>query len=177
MPDLEESPVLPPREGESKTGTTTTGDPPKRRGRPPGSKNKPKVDTAQLTTELNDKLSEFISLPISFVSPIAAAVFEERQDRTIRAIVTIAAKNPRFAAALATFLEGSAYFDLIGTIVGMGIGFAVDHGQVEADSFAATIFHIDDIVMRIYPDTVPSENGNGANLARERGLLGDIGNG
>jgi hypothetical protein len=175
MPDLEESPVLPPREGEdSKTGTTNPAEPPKRRGRPPGTKNKPKIDTALLTGELNDKLSEFVALPISFISPIAAEVFNERQERTIKAIVTIAAKNPQFAKALTTFLEGSAYFDLIGTVVGMGIGFAVDHGQIEANSLPASVFHIDEIVLRIYePAEDAEQNGNGSKLAKQRGLMGD----
>ena len=171
MPDLAED-VLPPREGEA---PKPTGEPPKKRGRPPGTKNKPKLPE-NLEGDLRDKLTEFVALPISFVSPIAAKVFEQRQDRTIRAIVVIASKNPQFAKALATFLEGSAYFDLVGTVVGMGIGFAVDHGQVEANSMPAMVFHIDEIVMELYPQDAATETANGnGNLVHDRGLLGEIG--
>ena len=169
MPDLAED-VLPPREGEP---AKPPGEPPKRRGRPPGTKNKPKIPE-NLAKELDEKLIEFLGLPVSFVSPIAAEVLNQRRERTVKAIVTIASKNPQFAKALATFLEGSAYFDLIGTVVGMGIGFAVDHGQIEPTAMPAVVFHIDEIVMEIYPPEKAQQNGNGTPMVPDRGLLGEI---
>ena len=166
-----ESSVLPPPEVTPPDGE----EPKKRRGRPPGSKNKPKTDDLQ--KEVSEKLTEVIGVPVSFVSPIAAAVLEQRKEKTAKAIVALALQYPAFQAALNTFLQGTAIVDIGMTVIGMGIAFAVDHQQIEPNAMPAVIFGIDEIVVELYGVSEDEAQMNGGSqIARDRGLLGDINN-
>lgn len=156
--------VLPPKDSEA--------EPPKRRGRPPGTKNKPKIPFTE--QEIAEKLTETIAVPISFLSPIAGAVLEERNEKTAKALIRLATRYPVFAKYLATALEGTAAFDLILTFVAMGIGLGVDMQQLHYDSLPARAFGIDRIVMELY-GTEENQSENGGNpVAKSRGLMGEV---
>lgn len=145
---------------------------PKRRGRPPGTKNKPKFEG--LEKEITEKLTETVAVPIAFISPVAAAVLEQRKEKTAKALVRLAIKYPAFAKYLQVALEGTSAFDLALTVLAMIIGVSVDVGAMQYDSFPATAFGIDKIVIEIYGQPEESTNGEASGIARDRGLMGDI---
>lgn len=152
--------------------TEVKTEPPKRRGRPPGTKNKPKFDG--LEQEITEKLTSTVALPISALSPVGAAVLMNRSEKTAKAMVRLATKYPTFAKYLQTALEGTAGMEIVITLVGVSFGFMVDMGQMQYDSMPAKMFGIDDIVAEIYPES--QQNGNNGNpyVVKDRGLAGEV---
>lgn len=167
LPPLDEDKPPEPKEG-FLFGAGSSGETPKRRGRPPGSANKKKL--AELEQPLADKIVEYMGYA-SFASPLALAVAEERADRTAKAMIRLAARSPRILKGINTFIEGSDYVVLISFPIAIATAVAVDWNRLQPDSKPARVFNIDKYWKELYgqegtdvpPEAVPIQR---------RGLLG-----
>lgn len=150
----EESSLPPPEPG---PGVTTLGADapaqPKRRGRPPGSKNRTSSTTslAQLEERLRDKLLEEMVVPIAFVSPLAAANVEMRAERTAKAAIRLAAKNPKVKKGIEKIIDGSDVFTVAMFPLSTAVCVMVDWGMMPPLSPPARAVG----VPRLWPEAHP----------------------
>lgn len=154
-------------------------DAPKKRGRPPGSTSRVKLD--ELENQLKEKLLEELCVTVAFVSPLAAANVEMRAERTARAAVRLAQKNPAVRKGIERMLDGSDVFTLAMFPLTTAVCVLVDWGMMPANSAparAAKVPHLWDEVYDIPFDAVSSPvpaDANGFHGEEEgRGLLGKI---
>lgn len=123
---LEES-ALPPPEGGG--GSDDSPSPaPRKRGRPKGSTNSSSLVT--LEKRLTEKLLEEMVVPVAFVSPLAAANIERRAERTAKAAVRLAAKNPKVKKGLEKIIDGSDVFTVAMFPISTAICVMVDWGMM-----------------------------------------------
>lgn len=162
-------------------GYKKDGTPKKRPGRPPGSaggySGGSSRSLSKLEGELPDKLVEYIGLPISFVSPLAAGVIDARSEKTARSLVRLAENSERFRRALETFVTGSSVTDLGITVFAVIVAVRVDMSNQTPDEMGvvARYFDIDEIYMQVYGPV--DESPNGETHLRSMGLMGDVENG
>jgi hypothetical protein len=115
-------------------------------------------------------LVEYIGAPIMLVSPIGAAVWEDRVDRTTDAILLLAARSPRWRKWVERLIAGSAGGDLGITLVGVATGMLVDMERIAPTGKTARYFHIDEIYAELYGPYVEGSN----NPENARGLLAEV---
>lgn len=146
----DESP-LPKPDGAAFAESATASKP---RGRPKGSTNQ--ANLSSLEIRLKEKLHEDIVAPLIIASPLAAQAMLDRTDRTVKAAMNIARKNPKVRKGLEKFIDGSDYLTIAMFPLAIGIGAAVDYGFMGATSVPAKAVGIPDIWERTYPDEVPT---------------------
>ena len=157
---------------EAPYGYKSDGTPRKKPGRPSGGGGGSgkgsggKINKEQLTT----RLVEYFGGPLVFVSPIAAAIWEERAEKTADAIIVLAARSPRWRKWVQRLLTGSAAGDLSITMVGVGTGILVDTGRLEPDGKMARYYNIPQIYTELY-GAYESAQQNGA---EQRGLFAEV---
>lgn len=123
---------LPPPEPGASVQTLETSEPPaRRRGRPPGSKNRSKGESLEsLEGRLKEKLLEEMVVPIAFVSPLAAANIEARAERTAKAAIRLAAKNPKVKKGIEKIIDGSDVFTVAMFPLSTAVCVMVDWGML-----------------------------------------------
>lgn len=151
----------------------------KRRGRPPGSTNKKNLP--ELEKKLTEKLLEELVVPIAFASPLAAANIEMRAERTAKAAVSIAARNPAVRKSIERFLDGSEIFTLVLFPISTAVCFMVDWGTIPANSMPARAVGVPKIMEtmpelygHVFSGEAASTNGHVEDEAvKPRGLFGE----
>lgn len=148
--------------------------PRKRRGRPPGSTNSTtsKAKLAALEEQLRDKLLEDLVLPGAFVSPLVAANIEARAERTAKAVVRIAAKNPSVRKSVERAIEGSDYLTIFMFFGSSAICAMVDWGMMHPQAIPARAAGVPELWNTVY--TEEPEDGENVVEIRRRGLLGEV---
>jgi len=125
------------------------------------------VKLTELESELQDRIREYVAVPLGFMSPLACAVLDQRAERTAKALCRIAATSPRMLKALQRFVAGSAVVDLGGTAVAVVIALSVDLHRIEPTSMPARYARIPELWPMVYPDESMwefSSNGGGVDL-------------
>lgn len=160
---------------EAPYGYKADGTPRKRPGRKPGSGTGTSSNRGleSLRAPLVQRLVEYIGGPIMLVSPIGAAVWEERVDKTADSIMILAARSPRWRKWLERFVAGSAGGDLGITLVGVATGVLVDSGRVEPYGKLQHFYNIDAIYNDLYGEYVAAQS----NEDNARGLYAEVSNG
>lgn len=164
-----ESPAA--RESEVSPGGNTSGGTPKRRGRPPGSTNKTSLDT--LEKRLTEKLLEEIVVPVSFASPLAAANIEARAERTAKAAMRLAAKNPKVRRGIEKIVDGSDVFTVAMFPLTTAVCVMVDWGMMPPTSAPARAVGVPMLWETVYSEE-DMPNGTNGHGTMKRGLLADM---
>lgn len=121
-----------------------------------------KVRMETLEVELQDRIREYVAIPIGMVSPLGCAVLDVRAERTAKALCRIAATSPAMRRALERFVQGSAVVDLAGTMIAVTIAIGVDLHRFEPTSMPAQFAGIPTLWPQVYPDeSMFARNGNG----------------
>jgi hypothetical protein len=169
----EDSPLPPPefvgRETDISPGGEATGT--KRRGRPPGSASKQSLD--KLEEKFRDWLLEELVVPITFVSPLAAANIEARAERTAKAAMRIAAKNPKVRRGIEKAIDGSDYFTLAMFPLTTAVCVMVEMGMMEPSAPPARAAGVPRLWQEIYPEE-PQENQRQNGSRGARGLYAEV---
>jgi hypothetical protein len=149
------------------------GEPAKpRRGRPPGSGGgTSKAKLAALEESVKDKLLEDLVLPGAFISPLVAANIEARAERTAKAVVRIAAKNPSVRKGVERAIEGSDYLTIFMFFGTSAICAMVDWGMMNPNAIPSRAAGVPELWETVYPGEEPEPSGNGV---VPRGLLHDL---
>lgn len=154
-------------------GYKKDGSPAKRRGRAKGSSGTSGASRKSLQSlrePLIQRLVEYIGGPIMLVSPIAAAVWEDRVEQTADSILILAARSPRWKKWVERLIAGSAGGDLGITLVGVATGVLVDTGRLSPDGKVQDFFKIGEIYAELYGAYQGAkENGDNA-----RGLYAEV---
>lgn len=159
---------------EAPYGYKADGTPRKRPGRPPGSGGYTKKSSFSDTEKekLADRFVEYLGPPISFASPLAFAVLEDRADKTATALIQLAKTRPRVAKFIRGMIEGSATVDIALTGVGMLTAIGVDIQRIRPDSMVSHYFKIDDFYVELYGQI--SEDIRNGKVAKH-GMMEEIG--
>jgi hypothetical protein len=174
--DLPEELDPPDNPGEEATeeapyGYKADGSPRKRPGRKPGSGGGGgSKSLASMREPLIQRLVEYIGGPIMLISPIGAAVWEERVEKTADSILILAARSPRWRKWVERLIAGSAGGDLGLTFVGVGTGILVDTERLSPEGRLQHYFGID----RIYEDLYGAYVASQANGDNARGLYAEV---
>ncbi len=172
--------------GPGGSGVKETEDTPRRKpGRPKGSTNRTSLDT--LETKLKEKLLEELIVPVAFFSPLAAANIEARAERTAKAAVRMASKNPAVRKGIERMLDGSDAFTLLMFPLSTAICVAVDMGAMPIDAMPARAVGAPSYASELglehnYYANVqapePTMNGDGETtyspFVGKRGLMGEV---
>lgn len=103
-------------------------------------------------SELADKIVEYLGIPVSGFSPLAAAVIDDRAERTAKALMLLAGNSKRFARGLQLFMTGTAYGELIMFPLAVGFAVMVDMGRISPLAMPVQKFKITEFHMQLYPD-------------------------
>lgn len=169
----DESPLPPP--GGKDVSDSPTGE--KRKpGRPKGSTSRANLDS--LETKLREKLLEELIVPVAFVSPLAAANIEARAERTAKAAVRMASKNPAVRKGIERMLDGSDFFTLAMFPLSTALCVMVDFGMMPIDAMPAKAVgaprYAEELgIEHNYYEGIPTPeptNGNG----QSRGLYSEV---
>lgn len=158
---------------EAPYGYKADGTPRKKPGRPKGSAGVSGGSSRKLESlrePLTQRLVEYFGGPLVMVSPIAAAVWEERAEKTADAILVLAARSVRWRKWVERLIAGSAAGDLGITLVGVGTGMLVDAGRIAPDGKLASFYGIPELYQQFYGEYVAAQNGG----AEERGLYAEV---
>lgn len=135
---------------EAPYGYTPTG---RIRKRPIGSRagTTTRTSTRGLSNDfIADKIVEYISVPVSPFSPLAAAVIDDRATRVADALLVLAGQSPRFAKALKKALSVAAYGEFVMFPLAITTALLVEFGRLAPTAFAAEKFHITEFYIRMY---------------------------
>lgn len=151
-------------------GYKADGTPKKRPGRKAGGS----VSLSKLEPELAEKLVQYIGLPMTVVSPLAAGVIDARAEVTAKSLVRLADTSPRFRRALEAFVKGSAVSDVGLTAIAIIVAIRVDRANEtpEEMGMVARYFDIDEIYVQVYGE--PSEENGREPMVRQMGLMGEV---
>lgn len=169
----EDSPLPPPEFSGRETDVSPSGEASsgKRRGRPPGSASKQSLD--KLGEQFKDWMLEELVVPITFVSPLAAANIEARAERTAKAAMHIAAKNPKVRRGIEKAIAGSDYFVLAMFPLTTAVCVMVEMGMMSPASPPARAAGVPGLWQEIYPEDEPvNQPRNGSRGAR--GLYAEV---
>ena len=123
-----------------------------------------KIKLETLETELEDRIREYVAVPLGMVSPLGCAVLDDRAERTAKALCRIAQTSPKMRKALERFVQGSAVADLGGTMIAVAIAISVDMHKLEPASMPARFAKVPELWPNVYgnePYWEHSTNGNG----------------
>ena len=151
-------------------GYNKDGTPKRKPGRKPGGT----VSLSKMEPELADKLVQYIGLPMTVISPLAAGVIDARAEVTAKSLVRLAETSPRFRKALEAFVKGSAVSDVGLTAIAVIVAVRVDRtNQTPEDmGMVARYFDIDEIYLQVYGQP---KNRNGSEpMVRNMGLMGEV---
>lgn len=154
-------------------GYKKDGKPAKRRGRAKGSTGTGGGSNRSLNSlrePLVNRLMDYLGGPLMLVSPIAAAVWEDRVEQTADAILILAARSARWKKWVERLIAGSAGSDLGITLVGVATGILVDTGSISPEGKVQSFFKIDQIYVELY-GTYQEAQSNGENA---RGLYAEV---
>lgn len=154
-------------------GFKKDGKPAKRRGRAKGSTGTgggSSKSLASLREPLIQRLVEYIGGPIMLVSPVAAAVWEDRVEQTADSILILAARSARWKKWVERLIAGSAGGDLGITFIGVATGILVDTGRLSPDGKVQDFFKIGEIYAELY-GAYQGARDNGENA---RGLYAEV---
>lgn len=171
-PDSGEEPATEEVSEEAPYGYKADGTPRKRPGRKPGSPSGggSTKSLQGLREPLIQRLVEYIGGPIMLVSPIAAAVWEERVEKTADSILVLAARSTRWRKWVERLIAGSAGSDLGLTLVGCATGFLVDMERISPEGRVQHYFGID----RIYEELYGAYVEHSTNEENARGLYAEV---
>jgi hypothetical protein len=127
-----------------------------------------KAAKAELKDHLQERLTELIVPPLSFVSPLGAFYFDQKSERTSIALIRMCERSPRARKALERFIQGSAAIDIAQVITGTIVAVQVDRGQISVQSMLSKALQIPELYLQLY-DEFPAEemvNTNGDNFRR-----------
>jgi hypothetical protein len=178
LPGLDDNPGddSPGFDPEAPYGRKKDGTPAKKRGRQPGSSGGSRTTSlAKLEPELADKIVEYIGLPMTVISPLAAGVIDNRAEKTAKSCIRLAESSPRFRQALESFIKGSAVSDIGLTAVAVLVAIRIDRTDQtpEEMGMVARYFDIDEIYYLVYPEA--PQNGNGSvEGIRRMGLYDEV---
>lgn len=167
---------------ESKPGESTdSGSTGKRRGRPPGSTSQARL--TELEVKLREKLLEDMVVPLTLASPLAAANLEARAERTAKAAVRLAAKNPSVRKGIERFIDGSDVFTVAMFPLTTAICFMVDWGMMNPNALPARAAGVPAYWEEVYGEGNQQEGtesgtdffGMNGHAEPARGLLGEVG--
>lgn len=152
-------------------GYKADGTPRKRPGRKAGGGT---VSLSKLEPELAEKLVQYIGLPMTVVSPLAAGVIDARAEVTAKSLVRLADTSPRFRRALEAFVKGSAVSDLGLTAVAVIVAVRADRTNQtpEEMGMVARYFDIDEIYLQVYGE--PEMQNGQPPMVRSMGLMGEV---
>lgn len=143
-----------------------------RRGRPPGSTSRAKLE--DLEAQLKDKLLEDFVIPGAMASPLLAANIEKRADRTAKAVVRIASRNPSVRKGLEKALQGSDLVTVAAFFLTSAVCVMVDLNMMEPNALPARASGVPDLWNTVYEEPLEeSEPSNGRHRFR-RGLLSEV---
>lgn len=129
---------------EAPLGRNKDGSPRMRRGRKPGTSTGSGGRKAKFEKSLiADKITEYLAVPVSVASPLAASVIDDRSEKVAEALILLAGNSPRFARGLASFLKGSAYAELVMFPMAITVAFMVDYQRMSPYAFPSKQFKID----------------------------------
>ena len=154
-------------------GFRKDGKPAKKRGRAKGSTGATGGSSrglAGMREPLIQRLVEYVGGPIMLVSPIGAAVWEDRVEKTADAILILAARSPRWKKWVERLIAGSAGGDLGLTFVGVATGILVDAERIEPNGRIQHYFNIDTIYVELYGEFVSGRNDSD----NARGLYAEV---
>jgi hypothetical protein len=153
-------------------GFKKDGKPAKRRGRAKGSTGTGggSRSVQSLREPLVNRLMDYLGGPLMLVSPIAAAVWEDRVEQTADAILVLAARSARWKKWVERLIAGSAGSDLGITLVGVTTGILVDTGKISPEGKIQNFFKIDQIYVELYGSYVEAQ----ANGDNARGLYAEV---
>jgi len=181
MTDLTQTPVDPDVEQrdaeEAPYGYKADGTPKKRPGRPAGSGGGGggrKKNFDALKEPLAERIVEYLTPPVAFISPLGAAVIDDRADKTAAALCHLAATRPRIAKVIQGMIAGSASVDIVLTGVAILVAIGVDMQRIEPHSMPAAYFHIDEFWQELYGQNGNGQNGAAGVPARRHGLLEEL---
>lgn len=118
-----------------------------------------------------DKITEYISVPISPFSPLAAAVIDDRAEKVSDALLVLAGQSPRFAKALKKAITAAAYGEFIMFPLAVTTALLVEFGRLAPTAFAAQKFNITDFYIRMYGAEGIENLGNGHRPGPHSGLI------
>ena len=186
LPELEEVDNLAGNDSgydpEAPYGRNKDGTPSKKRGRAAGSANTGGGTTKRRATGVGmseEQLAQWIvemSIPVAFLSPLAACVIDDRAERTAKALLTLANNSPRFAKALRSATSGAAYIELVMLPIGIMTAVMVDYGRLEPEAFLSKKYGIDKHYYEFMNTNVritnePTGNGDGGGAVFSRSGL------
>jgi hypothetical protein len=160
-------------------GYKADGTPKKKPGRPGGSgggigsgaRRTPSIKLEKLQEDIADKITEY-SAPVAFVSPLASGVLQDRANRTSKALVTLANRNPKFRKALDSLLGADALLELLILLpTALSVAVMVDYGRVAPDSAISRRFGVEKQWLLLYQESAGG-NVNGSPVTTRSGLFG-----
>lgn len=159
---------------EAPYGYKADGTPKKRPGRPAGSGGYTRKAAFSDTEKdkLADRFVEYLGPPVSFASPLAFAVLEDRAEKTANALIQLAKTRPRVAKFIRGMIEGSATVDIALTGVGMLTAIGVEIQRIRPDSMVSHYFKIDDFYVQMYGEM--AENIRNGTVERH-GMMEELG--
>src|ERR1035437_1960660 len=158
-------------------GITAEGEPEKkRRGRPKGSTNKPRVAKLDALQENLTNALAAMAIPVQGVSPLSGAYLFERSEKNARALVVIAQHNSKLLKGIERFIEGSTLVDIPISIIGVITCLRIEKGGADPECVIAQALKIDAIFAEVYPQGIEvfiNENENGQDV-EPRGVLTEV---
>ena len=127
---------------EAPFGRKKDGTPARKRGRQPGASGASRSSGPLMSQDALAMTIVEMSMPVALFSPLAAAVIDDRADRTAKALLTLARQSPRFARALKGLNATTAYTELIFLPLGIATAIAVDYRKLPPDNYIAQKFGI-----------------------------------
>lgn len=161
--------TLPPPEG--KDIEVTPKPEGKRRGRPPGSTSRAKLE--DLEVQLKDKLLEDFIIPGAIASPLLAANIEKRADRTAKAIVRIASRNPAVRKGLEKALQGSDVVTVAAFFLTSAVCVMVDMSMMDPTALPARAAGVPDLWETVYEEPI-GVSPNGHRRSFRRGIYAEV---
>jgi hypothetical protein len=110
--------------------------PKRRRGRPPGSKNKNGLLPVSEISDGVEQIIGLIGLGVStFVDPYDGSVLLHSAGPLSKAIADMAAKDKKIHATLTKVIRGGSYASLATAVLPVGMAIAANHGLIPANHF------------------------------------------
>jgi hypothetical protein len=154
MPDLEAALI---EDASDEDVPTRTRKPRSDKGKPRGARTGAtgrRSKSATLTQLTDDLLVPYASLAMAFgmAAPTVSGVLMARGEKTVGAIVGIAAKNPRMLAALQKASVAGPAFEIAETLLMVGVAGAMDFGRIPPEHPMAQMLGISDIYAQTHAD-------------------------
>ena len=94
-----------------------------------------------------------LSAGLALTAPTAAGVLMARGEKTVEAVVSLAAGNPRMLAALQKAAKVGPATEILQTLLMVGVAGAMDFGRIPPDNPLAAVMGISEIYAQRHPET------------------------